>query len=349
MADMLMAMGYDEALAKAAIAQTGGDVQKAVDYILSGSITAPAGTGGGGGTAAPSAGRKLVDDSPADAEMTADSGETAAAAATGDAMDVDAASSGGGLKVRVLVCTDTGMQFSTQEQAARYAERTGHSNFEEKEVDAPPPPKPLTEEEKKAKLEAIKQKMKEKRAAKEAAEREEEKEKEKVRRKTGAEVAKAKADYEARQLAKLAAEKKREREAERAHKAKVKALLQQDELNRKAAAKGGAAGATAVSAAVPPAAAPAQAPPAETKVYTECRIQLRPPAGAGRPVTATFPATETVGAILSHAAANIPALAGQSFALVMTRPRKEFTQADAGTLISDSGLMPSAALMVQLK
>lgn len=51
----------------------------------------------------------------------------------------------------------------------------------QREVDAPPPPKVLTPEEKAAKLDALKAKMKDKRAAKEVANREEHKEKEKVR------------------------------------------------------------------------------------------------------------------------------------------------------------------------
>jgi hypothetical protein len=152
-------------------------------------------------------------------------------------------------------------------------------------------------------------------------------------------------------MAKLVAEKKREKEAEKVHRAKVKALLAQDELNRLASKKGTGGTATVAAAAPAPAAVAAPAAPLEKKVYTECRIQLRPPAGSGgKPITAKFPATETIGAILKHAVANIPTLAnGLSFAMIMSRPRKEFTQADAHVLISDSGLMPSASLMIQLK
>jgi hypothetical protein len=106
-----------------------------------------------------------------------------------------------------------------------------------------------------------------------------------------------------------------------------KALLAQDELNRQAAKQGAGGSAAAARSAAPVAAAAASAAPAAASaaaaVYTECRIQLRPPPGAGKAVAASFPATSTVGAIRDYAAANIPALAnGVEFALVMTRPHK---------------------------
>jgi hypothetical protein len=106
----------------------------------------------------------------------------------------------------------------------------------------------------------------------------------------------------------------------------LKALLAQDELNRQAAKQGAGGSAAAARTAAPVAAAAASATTAAASpaaVYTECRIQLRPPPGAGKAVAASFPATSTVGAIRDYAAANIPALAnGVEFALVMTRPHK---------------------------
>mmetsp|Transcript_11681 Transcript_11681/g.29991 ORF Transcript_11681/g.29991 Transcript_11681/m.29991 type:complete len:363 (-) Transcript_11681:87-1175(-) len=362
MADMLVAMGYDPALADAAIKQCGGDVNKAVDYILSGSITLPPGGGGVATSAAPAAGRKMVDDAGAQEAAPPTPHEGTAAApmeieGDGDGAAADAAAAAptavpGAPKVEMLVCVETGKMFATPEQATRYAKQTGHQNFEMRMVDPPPAPKPLTEEEKKAKLEALKTKMREKRELKAAEEKAAEKEKEKLRRVNGAEQIRAQEAYKERQMAKLAAEKKRERAEEKAHRAKVKALLKQDELNRQAEKKARSEGGS--TAAAPPAAAkaapPAAPPPAEKKVYSECRVQLRPNWPGARPVTAKFPASDTVAAVFAHARASFPELAaGAPFELMMTRPRKNYTEGDAATPIVDSGLMPSAALTVVKK
>jgi len=72
-----------------------------------------------------------------------------------------------------LKCSDCGKLFSTPERAQFHASRTQHENFEESTEVI----QPLTEDEKKAKLAELREKLTAKRAAQEIANREEDKKK----------------------------------------------------------------------------------------------------------------------------------------------------------------------------
>lgn len=80
-----------------------------------------------------------------------------------------------------LVCTDTGKTFRTLEAAQAYAQRTGNSNFEERDVEIPP----MSEEEKQKKIADLKERLKQKREQKKNDEKVAKIVREKMRREGG--------------------------------------------------------------------------------------------------------------------------------------------------------------------
>ncbi|KAF9164191.1 hypothetical protein BGX20_001030 [Mortierella sp. AD010] len=175
-----------------------------------------------------------------------------------------------------LVCQDCGMILRNSDAAQRHAMRTEHVNFAESTTAI----KPLTEEEKQAKLAELKQRLAEKRAAKALADKEDQKTSEKIRRKAGQDMTEVKAKLEEKEMKKLVEAKKREKEEDRLAKAAIKAKIEADKAERARKKQEAAAGhqqAAAAQAAAAAAEASARAGPA--KVYTEARLQIRQPEG----------------------------------------------------------------------
>jgi len=119
--------------------------------------------------------------------------------------DMDASSAKSAKSIR---CVETGKLFRTMADAMIYAERTGHANFEETDVEIPA----LTAEERAARLKKVKELIKEKVAVREEKEKEENLDRERARRAGGREMGKIreeqqmlqrKRDTEAREKEKL--------------------------------------------------------------------------------------------------------------------------------------------------
>ena len=146
---------------------------------------------------------------------------------------------------------------------------------------------------------------------------------------------------------KEAAQRKKDKAADKAQLKRMRDEMAKDKAERLAAkhakANGGGAAATASPAA---AAAPAAtAAPKQKKEYTTCKIQVR--ASGTKPITHTFQADDTIGAVFEHVRAQMPG-APPRFSLSMARPRKDYTDADSATSLKESGLMPSAALNLKV-
>jgi hypothetical protein len=88
-----------------------------------------------------------------------------------------------------------------------HAARTKHVNFSESTEDI----KPLTDEEKKAQVARLQEKIKLKRAEREAQQIEDNIKKEKIRRKTGQELTQIRHELELKEAKKIAEQKKREK------------------------------------------------------------------------------------------------------------------------------------------
>ena len=125
-------------------------------------------------------------------------------------------------------CNECGKILSNMANLELHANKTGHSDFAESTEAV----KPLTEEEKKAKVEEIKLLLKAKREERENTEKQSEKDREKQRRFMGKEMAKTREQMEIDQRKHQLARKKREKEAYRKERERIRAELAKDKAER---------------------------------------------------------------------------------------------------------------------
>ncbi|KAJ3106403.1 hypothetical protein HDU97_006388 [Phlyctochytrium planicorne] len=239
-----------------------------------------------------------------------------------------------------LKCDDCGRLLRDATAAEMHAIKTQHVNFSESTTAI----KPLTEEEKKAKLEELKARLAQKKEEKRLLEIEEMKSKEKIRRKTGQEMNAIKDRIKEQDMKKALDAKMREKEDEKNARAKIRAQIEQDKKDRAARlekeklARQGSSGDVAAS---PAALITTQASGSvSTKDYTEARIQFRLPTGGT--VTHTFQSTDTLSAVYEFIA---PQVGNDSFKLLQTFPRQVLSERDK--TLKDLKLVPSSSLVVQ--
>ena len=231
-----------------------------------------------------------------------------------------------------LVCEDCGKRFRTPADCELHATRTQHQNFKQSTEEI----KPLTDDEKKAKLEELQRKLREKRAAQAAEDEAATLKSEKTRRLTTKEVEEAKRKHEEAEMAKILKDKLREKEEDAKAKAKIREQIAADKAARLAERSG-----QTIATPTIPVAAPQPTAPVAQAAYATCKLQIRLLAGA--PITNTFSPDQTIDEVFSFvrdkAGYNWP------FWLKMTRPDRTFVPGDATTL-SAAGLVPSAVLFV---
>ncbi|CAG8532307.1 3092_t:CDS:2 [Ambispora gerdemannii] len=246
--DALVDMGFPPQKVARALKETGG-LQSAMDWLFAhpGDLEepAPAQALGSAQTAA----------------ISSSEGGELAAEQDGDEIN------DGEQTAQSLQCDDCQRLLRDATAAERHAARTGHINFSESTTAI----KPLTEEEKAAKLIELKQRLAEKREMRLLAEKEEEKSREKIRRKSGKELVEAKEKLEEKELQKALKAKKKEKEDERIAKAKIKAQIEADKKER--AAKREIAKQEANLQQQEAAAAASSSTPTVKKEYTETRLQ----------------------------------------------------------------------------
>ncbi|KAI8621053.1 ubiquitin-related domain-containing protein [Chytriomyces sp. MP71] len=324
-------MGFDPARVDAALKATNGrGLQPAMDWLFShADDVIPA-----------------ADDSATAAAASSSSSSSSSAAPQGDTpmgeAQNDDAITEAEATAQSLKCDDCGRLLRDRLTAAAefHAVKTGHQNFSESTQAI----KPLTEEEKKAKLEMLRAKLAAKKEEKRLQEIEEGKAKEKVRRTTGKELTEIKERLAEQEMRKAAEAKKREKEADRIAKEKIKAQIEADKRDRAARLekekleRQGLKAQVAASSAPAPAAAAAAGP----RDYTEARIQLRLPTGGS--LTQVFKSADLLSVVYDHVVAQTGAAAG-SFKLVQAFPRKVLD--DQSKSLKELGLAPSAALVVQ--
>lgn len=145
--------------------------------------------------------------------------------------DIDTAIPKGPLqKMQSYKCNECGKILSNMANLELHANKTGHSDFEESTTAV----KPLTEEEKKAKIAEIKELLRLKRAEREEIEKVDDITREKQRRNMGKEMLKTKEQMEAEARKRDAARIKREKEAFKRERARLRAELEKDKAERKA-------------------------------------------------------------------------------------------------------------------
>jgi len=247
-----------------------------------------------------------------------------------------------GEEAHSLVCTDCGKKFRSEAQASFHGAKSGHLNFEESTEEIAP----LTEEEKKAKLVDLREKLAAKRATMSDQDKIDKKKNEDIRKKSTKETQDIKEDLQKKEQIKEAAAKRREKVAEVAAKEKIRAKIAADKEERrlkaekeKAARDGRAPPAPAAAAPVATTSGPVLSKPASA--YTETRLRLQTTSGN---IQKSFPVDTT----LFEVAAALGAESGfeaQSF--VQNYPKKVFDQIDFGQTLKELGLVPSASLIVR--
>ncbi|XP_055914249.1 UBX domain-containing protein 1 [Eupeodes corollae] len=239
-----------------------------------------------------------------------------------------------------LKCDDCGKLFKDQSEVEFHAAKTGHSNFSESTEEK----KPLTEEEKKAQLALIEEKLKQKRIEREERERVEALEREKNRIKSGKDMTEARQRMEEMEMKKIVEQRKREKEEEKAARERVRAQIEADKAARRARDQGPTSPQSAVSSTTPtPApAAVVTSPKQPPKDYTNTRIQIR--LQDGSTLTETFGVKEQLSAvrvfIQMNQGTDLP------FGLMTSFPRKVFSDDDFEKPLEVLGLVPSAVLIV---
>lgn len=237
-----------------------------------------------------------------------------------------------------LKCDECGKLFKSQEEVEFHAAKTQHSSFSESTEEK----KPLTEEEKKAQLALLEEKMKRKRQEREENEKKEALERERLRIKSGKDMLEAKRKMEEQEMKKIMDQRRREKAEEKAARDRVKAQIEAD----KAARKAKQAGETATSPVQSPPAVSSptvSSSPAAPKNYTNARIQVRMLDGST--LVETFDAKEQLAAVRLFVQLKLgpnPA----PFGLMTTFPRKVFTAEDFDAPLEKLGLVPSAVLIV---
>jgi len=249
----------------------------------------------------------------------------------------NAESSSGGV-AKSLVCNVCQKVLKDAQAAEFHAIKTGHQDFSESTEAV----KPLTEEEKKAKLEELKERLKEKRLMKQKEEQEYEKQKEKVRRRTGKELNEARERMEKEELKRIYEKKKREQIEEKKARARVKAQIEQDRKERAAKAEeqkrlreGKAMSSSNSSVNLHSASS-------EPVEYTETSIQIRAPGMP--PLVHDFNASDTLEKVYEFLLSNKPEFAGYKFST--TYPRKVFNDQDRSKTLKELDLVPSSVLVL---
>ncbi|RAL05780.1 UBA and UBX domain-containing protein [Aspergillus ibericus CBS 121593] len=247
-----------------------------------------------------------------------------------------------GEEARSLVCNECGKKFRSHAQAEFHASKSGHVDFSEstEEIAA------LTEEEKKARLEELRQKLAAKRAGQSEQDKIDKKRNEEIRRKSTKESQDIKEELQRKQMLKEAEQKKKEKQADIEAKKRVKAKIEADREERRLRAERERAERAGVAPPAPPPAAPAATTsgPVASKpasAYTETRLRFQTPKGN---IMKTLPVTTTLFEVAT-ALQQEHGVEVRSFA--QNFPRKVFDAEFFGESLKDLGLIPSASLVVQ--
>ncbi|WVQ67314.1 uncharacterized protein L199_005510 [Kwoniella botswanensis] len=248
------------------------------------------------------------------------------------------------LVARSIKCSECGKVFRSTANAELHAEKSGHDQFEESTDEI----KPLTEEEKKAKLAELREKLAIKRAAQAKVDAKDNKANEALRRKAGQDSGRIKEEMQAKELQKQAEQKRREKLEDQRAKAAIKAQIEADKRERaeKAAREKALRAGTGTGTQTPPAPVAVAKPTAgvSSSDNPQTRLQVRLSVG-GQPLTKTFPSDNTLIDVAEWVASENLAYNVDTVTFASTFPRKTYTRDDMKKTLKENGLTPSAVLM----
>ncbi|AFR97249.1 DNA-binding protein [Cryptococcus neoformans C23] len=243
-----------------------------------------------------------------------------------------------------IKCSECGKIFRSQATASFHAEKSGHDQFEESTEEI----KPLTEEEKKAKLQELREKLAIKRATQSKEDEKANRANEAIRRKAGQDTGKVREDLKLKEALKDAEQKKREKLEDQKARAAIKAQIEADKRER--AEKAAREKALREGKAIPTSSSPVPTivPKANTGMKSsenpETRLQVRLATG-GTPMTKTFPSDNTLIDVAEWVASEKLEYNVDTIGFSMTFPRKTFSREDMKKSLKENGLTPSAVLI----
>jgi UBX domain-containing protein 1/4 len=257
-----------------------------------------------------------------------------------DAADAESKAAEAADQARSLVCNECGKRFRGTAQAEYHASKTEHQDFSESTEEIAP----LTEEEKKAKLEELREKMAAKKAVLSEQDKIDKKKNEQIAAKKTKESQDIKEQLKVKEQIKDAEKKRREKTADIEAKKRIQARIAADKeerrlkTEREKAERAGTAPPTPQSAAPVAAAASTTSKPASE--YTETRLRLQTAAGN---IMKTFPVNTT----LFEVAAAVGEEIGRDVeSFTQNFPKKIFNNEYFGETLKDLKLVPSASLIV---
>ncbi len=238
------------------------------------------------------------------------------------------------------MCNECGKRFRGTAQAEYHASKTEHQDFSESTEELAP----LTEEEKKAKLAELRERLAQKRSVMSEQDKADKKKNEEISRKKTKESQDIKEQLKVKEQIKDAEKKRREKQADIDAKKRIQAQIAADKEERRLKAereKAQRAGEAlpAAQPTPPVATAPATSKPASE--YTETRLRLQT---SGGNIMKTFPVTTT---LFEVAAAVSEEIGRDVESFTQSFPRKEFTNEYFGESLKDLKMVPSASLIVK--
>eukprot|EP01134_Creolimax_fragrantissima_P000390 CFRG0390T1 len=308
----LLSMGYSKSIALEALAINKNDVIAAVGWLCS-----------------------MQEQPPAATSSDATDSKGSATLKLGDTKK-------GEVLAQSLICQDCGKVLKSETEAQAHAARTEHKSFSESSEKV----KPLTENERAAKLAVLQEAIAAKRKAKEEKEREEAIEREKARREQGKAVQSAKEYYKDQQILQAAKELREEKIANRKAKERIREEIKKDQAERAAKHARGSEPKHTLDkedAVVVPSVLVSDQQSSK-KEYSDCYVQIRLP--DGQKISHTFKATDPLSGVYNFVAESLPSSAQNSYTLGTIFPRKDFNDSDKEKTLAQVKLVPSATLVV---
>lgn len=250
-----------------------------------------------------------------------------------------------GEQANSMVCNECGKKFRSMAQAQFHAEKSQHTDFSESTEEIAP----LTEDERKLRLEELRAKLAAKRAGQAAEDKLEQKRNEEIRKKHTKEHDDAKEELQRKEQMKEAQKKKQEKADDLAAKKRIREKIEADKLARKRKAEEEKAMRNNPEAFNPGA---PQAPAASGLAavlgggggakanHSEARLKLQTPTGT---IMKTLPAETTLHQLCEAIEKDTGCMAT---VFSSNFPRKEFTYEQFGLTLKEAGWVPSAMLNV---
>jgi hypothetical protein len=253
------------------------------------------------------------------------------AAAEAKAMDAEE-------QARSLVCNECGKRFRGTAAAEYHATKTEHTDFSESTEEIAP----LTEEEKKAKLAELRDRLAAKRAVLSDQDKIDKKRNEQIAAKKTKESQDIKEQLKVKEQIKDAEKKRREKQGDLEAKKKIQAKIAADKEERRLKVEREKAERAGIAPPLPATPAAATPTPAKTAAeYTATRLRLQT---SGGNIMKTF----SVDTTLFEVAAAVSEETGRDVeSFTQGFPRKVFNNEYFGETLKDLKLVPSASLIVK--